>query len=239
MKNLFRKAVNKILLPHSQLAYAQSGEDLILAHIFYKLNIPKPSYLDIGANHPSFISNTYYFYLRGSRGVCIEPNPHLFRQIKKIRPGDIVLNAGVGINESSEADFYLFHAKADGLSTFSKIEADYWGEVGMKGIGKIRYEKVIKMPLITINTIIEKHFDKTPDFISLDVEGLDLDILSSLDYNLYSPKVICVETVVAGSNGDDEMTDFLTTKGYKLFSKTPINNIFVLEFVNVFFCVYI
>ena len=65
MKNLFRKLVTKIILPHSQLSYAQSGEDLILAHLFYKLNIAKPTYLDIGANHPSFISNTYFFYLRG------------------------------------------------------------------------------------------------------------------------------------------------------------------------------
>ena len=126
MKNSFRKLVNKIILPYSQLTYAQAGEDLILANLFYKLSIGNPSYLDIGANHPSYISNTYYFYLRGSRGVCVEPNPYLFKKIERLRKHDTVLNVGVGLSEQSEADFYLFPKRAHGLSTFSKEEAEYW-----------------------------------------------------------------------------------------------------------------
>ena len=134
MKNLFRKVVNKWVLPDSQLIYAQSGEDIIMAHLFYKLDIAHPSYLDIGANHPAFISNTYYFYTRGSKGVCIEPNPHLYKKIKSMRPRDTVINAGIGIDNQETADFYLFPAYADGLGTFSKAEADHWAEVGMKKI---------------------------------------------------------------------------------------------------------
>lgn len=231
MKNLFRKVVNKIILPDSQLSYAQSGEDLILAHIFYKLNITKVSYLDIGANHPRYISNSYYFYLRGGKGVCIEPNPVLFSKIKKIRPGDTVINAGVGIDERIEADFYLFPPQADGLSTFSKEDADYWATVGMKGVGKINYQKVIKIPLITINSIIEKYFDKAPDFISIDVEGLDLEILKSLDYNLYSPKIICVETLLYDDQQKESkntaIIDFLKSKGYDIYADTHVNTIFI------------
>src|SRR6266700_3989274 len=147
MKNLFRKIVNKLLFPHSRLVYAQAGEDIILASLFYRLNIEKPTYLDIGANHPAFISNTYYFYLRGSRGVCIEPNPRLFEKIRKVRPYDNVLNIGIGLDEKAEADFYLFPEHAHGLSTFSKKEAEHWGQTGMKRIGKIQYEKVIKVGL--------------------------------------------------------------------------------------------
>jgi len=231
MKNLFRKVINKFILPHSQLVYAQSGEDLILAHLFYKLNIQKPTYLDIGANHPAYISNTYYFYLRGSRGVCIEPNPYLFKKIKKARPKDDVINAGVGFNERSEADFYLFPDEANGLSTFSKEEADYWGRVGMKNIGKIEYEKVIKLPLITINSVMEKYFNKTPDFISLDVEGLDLEILQSLDFNRNSPKVICVETLLYDEHQNESknpgIISFLQKKGYVIYADTHVNTIFI------------
>jgi FkbM family methyltransferase len=230
MKNLFRKVVNKVILPHSQLAYGQSGEDLILAHLFYKLNIRQPTYLDIGANHPAFISNTYYFYLRGSSGVCIEPNPRLSRKIRKTRSRDIVINAGLGMDERQEADFYLFPEKYDGLSTFSKVEADYWGTTGMKTIGTIHYEKVIKVPLITINGIMEKYFDKGPDFISLDVEGLDLDILQSLNYNLYAPKVICVETLLYDEQQKESknqaISEFLTGKGYDVYADTHVNTIF-------------
>jgi FkbM family methyltransferase len=229
MKNLFRKVVNKILLPYSQLTYAQSGEDLILAHLFYKAGIPKPSYLDIGANHPSYISNTYYFYLRGSHGVCIEPNPSLYKQIKKVRPRDVVINKGIGIDSVSEADFYLFPPEADGLSTFSKTEAEYWGKVGMKNVGKIKYKEVIKIPLVSINEIIEKNFDDKPDFISLDVEGLDLAILKSLDYSKFSPKVICVETLLYDDNQleskNTEIIKFLETKGYSVYADTHVNTI--------------
>lgn len=229
MKNLFRKVVNKILLPNSQLAYAQSGEDLILAHLFYKIGIQNPSYLDIGANHPSYISNTYYFYLRGSHGVCIEPNPSLYKQIKKIRPRDVVINIGIGIDNVSEADFYLFPPEADGLSTFSKTEAEYWGEVGMKNVGKIKYKEVIKIPLRSINEIIEKNFDEKPDFISLDVEGLDLAILQSLDYSKFSPKVICVETLLYDENQleskNTEIIKFLESKGYSVYADTHVNTI--------------
>lgn len=230
MKNLFRKIVNKWLLPHSQLIYSQSGEDIILSHLFYKLGIQKPSYLDIGANDPAYISNTYYYYLRGSRGVCIEPNPYLAEKIKSVRPEDKVLNVGIGTNKNEFADFYLFPEKTNGLSTFSRLEAEYWGEVGMKMIGKIKYEKIIKVRLETINDILENYFFQPPDFISLDVEGLDLDILQSLDFNIYRPLVFCVETLGYDQNQKefkrDEIIEFMVSKGYRVYADTHVNTIF-------------
>jgi FkbM family methyltransferase len=230
MRNLFRKIITRYVLPHSRSVYAQSGEDLILSHIFFKSGIQKPSYLDIGANHPSFISNTYYFYLRGSTGVCVEPNPYLYKKIMKARPRDQVINAGIGVTESAGADFYLFPDSAHGLSTFSRKDAEYWGGVGMKNVGRIPYEKVIKIPLVTINSVIEKYYDHCPDFISLDVEGLDLDILQSLDYNRHSPKVICVETLLYDDDQQERknvmIIDFLKGKGYEVYADTHVNTIF-------------
>ena len=223
--------VNKVLLPHSQLTYAQCGEDLILASLFYKLSIEKPSYLDIGANHPSYISNTYYFYLRGASGVCVEPNPFLSKKIEKLRRRDIVLNFGIGVDEQTEADFYLFPKSAHGLSTFSKEEAEYWRDTGMKKVGKIEFEKIIKVPLVNINTVIKKYCKKVPDFISIDIEGLDLSILQSLDFNLYSPKVFIVETLKYDSNQNEykntEIIDFMSAKGYEQYADTHVNTIFL------------
>jgi FkbM family methyltransferase len=231
MKNLFRKIVNKILLPYSRLTYSQSGEDIILLNLFYKLNIRKPTYLDIGANNPVYISNTYYFYLSGSSGVCVEPNPHLCRKFRRVRPRDKVINVGVGIDEQKEADFYLFPSYADGLGTFSKKEAEYWGEIGMEGIGKIHYEKIIRMPLQTINTIIRDYFDRCPDFISIDVEGLDLQILKTLDFHTFQPRVLCVETLLYDENKKEfkntDTIEFLESKGYEVYADTHINTIFL------------
>jgi len=231
MKNIFRKITNRFVFPHSQLVYAQSGEDLIVAHLFYKLGIKKPYYLDIGANHPIFISNTYYFYLRGGRGVCVEPNPYLFKKIKAKRPGDIVLNAGVGIDRQIEADFYLFPKKTHGLSTFSKREADYWKETGMRKEGKIAYERIIKVPLHNINTIIHEYCSRTPDFISIDIEGLDLAVLQTFNFETYTPLVFCVETLCYDEKQNEyknkELIEFMIVNGYQVYADTHVNTIFL------------
>ncbi|WP_394767235.1 FkbM family methyltransferase [Ferruginibacter sp.] len=227
---LFRK-LGKIFIPKAQYGYAQFGEDLIIAHLFAQIGIQKPTYLDIGANEPRYISNTFYFYSRGSRGVLIEPNPFLFKKLKSHRPKDIVVNTGIGFNELTEADFYLFPNYANGLSTFSKKEAQHWEEIGMKGLGKIPVEKIIKMPLTPVNTILEKYFsNKSPNFISLDVEGLDLEILKSLDFDRFQPEVICVETFAYDDNQQgyklNSIIDFMHTKNYDTYADTRVNTIF-------------
>lgn len=227
---LFRK-LGKIFMPQAQYGYSQFGEDIILAHLFAQLEIMRPTYLDIGANEPRYISNTYYFYNRGSRGVLVEPNPFLFKKLKRFRSEDIVLNTGIGFTNVSEADFYLFPNYANGLSTFSAKEAKHWEETGMKGLGKIRVEKVIKMPLITINDILGKYFaGKAPNFISLDVEGLDLDILKSLDFNKCQPEAVCVETLGYNDKQQsfklNDIIDFMLTKNYDVYADTRVNTIF-------------
>lgn len=221
----------KALLPESKISYSQFGEDLIFDYFFNVNGISNPSYLDIGANEPKFISNTYYFYERGSRGVLVEPNPFLYNKLKNERPNDIVLNTGIGLTDVKEADFYIFPDYANGLSTFSEKEARHWEEIGMKGLGKIPVEKVIKMPLVPVNSIIEKYFpENMPDFISLDVEGLDLEILQSMNFDLYRPNLICVETLKYNDqqNGykDNTVTDFMLTKNYFVYADTRVNTIY-------------
>ena len=232
-KRLFRKSISKFFIPNVKFSYSQYGEDLILSYLFYELKIPKPAYLDIGANHPKFISNTYFFYEHGSSGVCVEPNPTLAKKFSTLRPKDVILNVGIGLTNQSEADFYVFPYSAHGLSTFSKKEAMHWKEVGMEGIGKINFEKIIKMPLVNINNIMSDHFPKGPDLLSIDVEGLDLEILSSLDFNKYAPKVICAETLAYDDNQkgykDNSISDLLKEKGYFQYADTRINTIFCLK----------
>lgn len=231
MKNFYRKFVSKILLPDSKVIYSQAGEDLIISNYLYKLGISQPTYLDIGANHPTYISNTYFFYIRGSKGVCVEPNPVLFRKFKLTRPRDIVLNVGIGHADNIKADFYLFPYSAHGLSTFSKEEAFYWQNIGMEGLGNIYFEKVIEVELQTINSVMKNFDGKSPDIVSIDVEGLDLEILRSLDYEHYHPLVFCVETLGYDDQKREfkrtEILEFLQQKGYSVYADTHINTIFI------------
>jgi len=233
LKVLIRKIICKYFLPKAQIIYSQSGEDLILSHLFSKLGIKNPRYLDIGANEPKYISNTYRFYEQGSRGVLIEPNPYLFLKLKKKRSEDIVLNVGVGLTNEAEADFFLFPNSANGLSTFSKKDAMYWQEVGLKGIGKIHFEKVIKVCLLPVNNILQQYFtgsNKKVNLISIDVEGLDFAILKSIDFNQFRPEVICIETLQYDENQNEfknrDVLEFMLGIEYMMYADTRVNTIF-------------
>lgn len=215
-----------IPMPYS---FSQAGEDKILSYLFSSLGIKNPTYLDIGANHPVWGNNTYLFYQRGCKGVCIDADPSLLKELKKERKNDKCLSVGITFDDRKEADFYIFPIPA--LNTLSKEEADY-----REKNGSYKVIKKIKIPLKNINEIIKEHFYKTPDLISLDVEGIDFEILKSLDFSKSRPIAICVETISYSENRTEhkltEIIDFVKTKGYFVYADTHINTIFVNE--NVF-----
>lgn len=205
-------------------SYSQAGEDMMVNYLFGTFNIGRPTYLDIGANLPDRGNNTFYFYRRGFRGVCIEPDESLCRLIKAKRPGDKVLNVGVGISEASSADFYLFPGHHHSWNTFSASDAaEKERESGLKA-------RKVQVPLVTVNSLLENHFDRCPHFISVDVEGLDLAILKSIDLEKYRPEVFCVETVSFSMNNKEvkmnDTIDYMASRGYVVYADTHINTIF-------------
>lgn len=209
-----------------RLSYAQQGEDVVLQAVFEHLKIDRPRYLDIGAFHPSISSNTFLFYVRGSRGVVVEPNPFMASLLRRARPEDTVLPVGVSVDGSTEADYYVIRDRPQ-LNTFSKEQADrYVAESGPQTI-----ERVVKMPLRAIDDILAEHFaDGGPDLLSIDVEGLDLPLLRTMDWSRFRPKVLCVETLVYGTNEQREGTvALLREHGYAVRAGTFVNTIFVDE----------
>ncbi|MEM9462347.1 MAG: FkbM family methyltransferase [Myxococcota bacterium] len=204
-----------------QASYAQQGEDLILLNLLHSLGIRTPTYLDIGAFHPTISSNTYLFYLLGSRGVLVEPNPAMATMLRKIRPEDTVLNAGVGLGSARTAEYYLFPDRPQ-LNTFSKEQADEHARSGL------RVERMADMPLRSVTEIIDEHFEGAPDLMSIDVEGLDLSILETMDLERTRPVTLCVETLVFGTHGVvGEIADLLRKHDYVIRGGTFVNTIFV------------
>lgn len=211
------------------LSYAQAGEDRVLKFLFRSMGINRITYLEIGTNNPIDINNTYYFYVEGSRGVCVEPNPSLISAIKKHRPKDICLNIGISPDgNEEELDFYIFD-DADsekGLSTFSKSEAEHVQNTTHIKIGEIK--KILVTP---INKVLAQYFpNKAPDLISIDVEGLDLEILMTIDFNKHRAIAICVETVnfttTHKKTKNQSIISFMETQGYFVYADTGINTIF-------------
>ena len=212
-----------ILKGFGKPSFSQIGEDRILHFLFVSKGLNQPTYLDIGANQPVLGNNTYFFYHRGSKGVCVEPEPHLYRKLKKVRKRDMVLNVGIGLQEEASAPFYVFPEQYSGWNTFSLEEAAIRKEMG-------HAYKIIQMPLRNINKIIAEYLGAAPDLLSIDVEGLDFDILQSLDFSRYAPKVIVVETIRFGETAQAQkqqhIIDFVCTKGYSVYADTYVNTIF-------------
>jgi FkbM family methyltransferase len=218
--HLFLYAIKNYRANHS---YSQCGEDLIINYLFNELRISNPFYLDIGAHDPVRLSNTYLLYKKGCRGVCVEPDPLLFEKIRRKRKRDVCLNVGVGVKNEKFADFYIMDGKP--LNTFSKEEAERYVKYGQ------RIENVIKVPLLTVNDIIRNNFDHCPNFISLDVEGLDLDIIKTFDFSRYRPEVFCIETITYSLDKTErkmkEIFDEMEKNNYFVYADTYINTIFV------------
>jgi FkbM family methyltransferase len=208
----------------AQTSYAQCGEDLIVDAVFRGLHIDKPSYMDIGAYDPRQMSNTYLFYKRGARGVCIEPQPLRCARIRRVRPKDLCLNIGVGGKDHEGLEFYILSQEA--LSTFSKTEAER-----VCRYGNTRIERKLKIPVMTLTAVLKKHQLPAPDYISIDLEGDELEALQTLDWAHGRPKVICAETLTYTEDRTEQKQqktiDWLEKKGYFLYADTYINSIFV------------
>lgn len=205
-----------------RVSFAQSGEDLIAWSIFNTIGIRYPKFLDIGAHHPRHLSNTALFHFLGSRGMNIEPDPGLFPEFVRQRPDDINLNVGVApVNGTST----FYRMRDPSLSTFCEAEAKRRSiEYGMA------IEEEVKAPVRKIAEILDEHAFR-PDFLSIDVEGHELDILKTYDFQNHRPAVICVESLGFSTRGDGvknhEVCSYVSAQGYRVYADTLINTLFV------------
>ncbi|AXX95890.1 FkbM family methyltransferase [Arcobacter ellisii] len=208
----------------SKKSFSQQGEDLIIRFIFNQLKIKNPSYMDIGAHDPYYLSNTAIFYKNGSRGINIEPNPSLIKRFNFLRRKDINLNIGIS-DTIGNIDFFIMSEPT--MSTFSEKEARYLQENS-----RIKIKKITKVEILPIKIILDRYFDsKFPDFLSIDVEGIEDLILNSIDFSNTYPKVICLETMTYSENGEElkrnNLIETLLNNNYFIYADNYINTIFV------------
>jgi FkbM family methyltransferase len=213
---------------HYRKSWSQCGEDLILRHLFDMLEIARPRYIDIGAHHPWYFNNTYLFYRQGCSGVNIEPDPALHATLRRGRPRDVNLNVGIGPAEG-ELDFHVMSVRT--LNTFSAAEAKRYVE--QHGISIVETRRI---PVRTFAQAVDAHFGAAPDLVSLDVEGMDYEVLRSIDFSRYRPHVFCVETISYATGRErgvksGDIAGLMTANGYRLYADTYINSIYVAEAV--------
>lgn len=204
-------------------SYAQSGEDRIASHVLHEMRVEYPSYLDLGAHHPTWLSNTYLFYTRGSRGVCVEADPELLKRIRRRRLRDTCVNAAVA-PEDGELTFHVMDATT--LSTTSAESVESYRQMGR------RVTRSFTVQALSPATLLDRHFPgRPPNLVSLDVEGMDEQILRAWDFERCRPEVFIVETLDYAEDGSEskrpEIGALMESAGYFAYGDTFINTVFV------------
>lgn len=198
---------------YSKFSFSQEGEDRLLDRYFG--NRTDGFYVDVGAHHPHRFSNTYLFYKRGWRGINIDAMPGSMKPFRTMRPRDVNLEVGVGSTETV-AKFHVFEEPA--FNTFDKNLALRHEREGRKII------QGIDVPIRSLASILSQNVPEGASitFMSVDVEGRDLDVLKSNNWQLYRPEIILVESISGDLDkiANDASAQFLKTVGYRIYAKT-------------------
>ncbi|MBN2169485.1 MAG: FkbM family methyltransferase [Actinobacteria bacterium] len=201
----------KIYILHS---YSQNREDLIIDKLLGHKK--KGFYVDVGAYDPVRSNNTMKFYRKNWSGINIEPDSTCLEKIASRRKRDMNLNIGIG-SEFSKGTLYSFLPAT--RSTFSEAVARELIEKGLTLTGKNEVE------IWPLSLVFEKYRpDQGIDFLSIDTEGYDLQVIKSNDWKRFKPEVICIE-----SDGGDEAHRYLINIGYDMVAGTADNSIYKLS----------
>lgn len=199
-------------------SYSQEGEDMILRRFFEKKMNQGGFYIDVGAHHPFRFSNTYFFYKKGWSGINIDATPGAMELFSKRRSRD--LNLEYAISDSiTTLPYHIYTEPA--LNTFSEKLANARND-------KHRLLQKIMIKTSPLSYILDEHLvDNTKiDFMSIDVEGFDFQVINSNDWDKYRPTVILIESLgFELKNTETDIYCFLTNLKYQLFAKT-INTLF-------------
>jgi FkbM family methyltransferase len=187
----------------STVSFSECGQDKVVEAILTYLGIQTPSYLDIGANHPVNVSNSALFYKKGGNGVAVEANPHFAEIWQKFRPRDRFVNAAVLPNISGGGGVTL--NIIDDFNQLNYINemsqyAEFYGQKATKSI---------IVPAYNLNEIVDNYCNGVfPDYLSVDIEGYDLDVIRATDFSKNYPWVISTEA------RGDEISKVLCDKGF-------------------------
>lgn len=202
---------------HFQVSFSQEGEDIILEGIIGK---DKGFFIDIGAYHPFRFSNTFKFYQKGWKGINIEPTPNKINLFKLFRPNDINLEIGIS-KRNEKKEFYIYDENA-----YNTLDSELVKERIKRSGLNYTYKKVIEFK--RLDTLFgELKLEKINiDFMNIDVEGHELEVLHSNDWVVYRPEFLAVEIFDLQVS---PVYGFLLEKGYELVAKTPRTAIFRMK----------
>lgn len=205
--------------------FSQNGEQKIILEYFKNINGDHvPTFLDLGANDGKTLSNTHALAILGSDGHIVEPCsiPYekakaLYAHNKYIQVSNCAIGTENGEFEIFSSDSHLKNGDTDLLSTLKKSELKRWGNTQ-----KFTPQKCA---VLDFETFLKKSTIKKFDFISIDIEGMDYDVLIQMDLNELGCKMLCIET---NSIEDHKYIDYCAKFGMNVIHKNHENLIFTV-----------
>jgi FkbM family methyltransferase len=195
-----RRLIERILRPERRdrdalvgvpglTSYSQEGEDMVLQSLFQGQRTG--FYVDVGAHHPVLYSNTYFFYRQGWRGINIDAMPGSMAAFRAVRPEDVNLEYAIAESAATRT-YYQFDNPA--VNGFSRELSEC-----REAEGHFRLIGQREIPTTTLANALDAHLPpgRDIDFLSVDVEGLDLEVLRSNDWAKYRPKAVVAEDTEA------------------------------------------
>ena len=203
-----------------ELSYTQNLEDYHLSLAF--AGQASGSYIDVGAGHPVADNVSFWFYERGWQGIVVEPQPDFVELYARLRPRDVMVHSLIG-RECGEVDFHL----VDRLHGFSTTVERF--ARGARQFG-VEY-RTVRMPVVTLAELCERHHVREVDFLKIDVEGAEADVLFGGNWRRHRPKVIVLEAVTPGSGEPawGEWEPFLLAQNYHFALFDTLNRFYVAQ----------
>ncbi len=204
-----------------KISYAQNYEDALLSRAFAGQDTG--FYVDVGAAHPVLDSVTHYFYERGWQGINIEPVRESFKLLQKARTRDTNLNVAVS-NTCGEATFYEIEGN-ESWCTLSSLET----QIADENVAAHRRVASRKIPVVTLTSIFEEHVTATIDFLKIDVEGHEKQVLEGCDFHRFRPRIVIVEATLPNSKETTfgEWQASLIESGYRFAYFDGLNRYYI------------
>lgn len=196
--------------------YGQRGED---EHILKYFEGQLGTFLEIGSYHPEKFSNVRNLYLQGWKGTLIEPAQSNYEFIKDFYKEDKEMEVVQTCIGTYDGEIAFYDSGGDAISSTSKAHCEKWE----KGYDCSFVETQSRV--ITFDTLVKENKYKKFDFILIDVEGTNWEILQTIDLALVGCRMLCIEY-------DDKKPDirgWMESRGYRLYHETVENLIFVLN----------
>ena len=195
-------------------SYSQFGEDAIVRSLVTGWD---GGYMDIGSGHPVKFSNTYAFYKSGARGLLVEPIASNVDHTRLVRPEDLVVQSLCGPDEVSVP---FFEYEQYEYSTTSRERVD---QLALNGFRPVRE---YSLDVRTLASLVAETGLFRPDLLSVDVEGAELGVLQSADWNRFRPAIIVVEEWTSPIEHVTPVSTYLSSLEYELVALTGFSSVY-------------